>query len=71
VNYLNWIGGPMKQVTRIPITLTTWSTNMLEMLIYILIVMIIGWNLPQPGWATKLQESITAYIKKESINEEL
>jgi len=44
---------------------------MLEMLIYILIVMIIGWNLPQPGWATKLQESITAYIKKESINEEL
>jgi len=44
---------------------------MLEMLIYILIVMFIGWNLPQPGWATKLQESITAYIKKESINEEL
>lgn len=36
---------------------------MIEMTVYILIGMFIGWNLPQPAYAKMIQDKVVAWFK--------
>lgn len=36
---------------------------MIEMTVYILIGMFIGWNLPQPDYAKMIQDKVVAWFK--------
>jgi hypothetical protein len=36
----------------------------MEAIFFILIGILIGWNLPQPEWAKSLQEKFISYIKR-------
>ena len=36
---------------------------MADVLIYILIGVLIGWNLPQPSWAKYIQDKLVAKVK--------
>lgn len=37
---------------------------MIEVAIYVLIGVFIGWNLPQPSWAKNVQDRIVNIIKR-------
>ena len=36
---------------------------MLSILFWVAVGIVIGWNLPQPGWAKSLQENLVAALK--------